>query len=108
MRWVWAVVAVTILGGALRVGPALHPNPRQSADEKSYVHVAIGLAETGRYGKPSLHWPPGAPGAFALAALVGGHTHRDIPPAYWMQWLAGTLLIPLVFALGAQLGDRLA
>jgi 4-amino-4-deoxy-L-arabinose transferase-like glycosyltransferase len=112
-RWVWvAVVAVTVLGGALRARPALDPNPRQSRDEHGYVSVAIGLADTGRYGRQSLHWPPGAPVAFAAAARLDGHVVRgavpDIPAAYWVQWAAGTALIPLVFALAATLGGMWA
>ncbi len=103
MRWIWVLVAITLLGGALRAREALSPDARQSADERSYVAVAIGLADTGRYGKRSLHWPPGAPVAFAAAAKLSGDVERgpapDIPAAYWVQWLAGTALIPLVFAL---------
>jgi hypothetical protein len=96
-------VAITMLGGALRAREALSPDPRQSADERSYVSVALGLADTGRYGRHALHWPPGAPAAFAAAAKLSGvrPTARDIPAAYWVQWLAGTALIPLAFALTA-------
>jgi len=92
VRSTWALIAVTLLAGTLRAGPALHPNPYLSADERGYTNVATRLAETGRYGRESLHWPPGAPGAFAAAVRAG------ISP-YWVQWLAGTLLIPLVFLL---------
>jgi hypothetical protein len=107
-RWISVVVvAVTVLGGALRARPALDPNPRQSRDENGYVSVAIGLVDSGRYGRQSLHWPPGAPVAFATAARIDGRVVRgaqpDIPAAYWVQWLAGTALIPLVFALAAAL-----
>jgi hypothetical protein len=101
------VVAVTVLGGALRAGPALHPNPRQSRDENGYVSVAIGLVDSGRYGRQSLHWPPGAPVAFAAAAKLSGRVERgpvpDIPAAYRVQWLAGIAVIPLVFALAMTL-----
>jgi hypothetical protein len=102
-NWILVVVAVTLVGGGLRARVALEPHARQSADERSYVSVAIGLADTGRYGKRSLHWPPGAPLAFAAAAKLSGRVERgpapDIPAAYWVQWLAGTALIPLAFAL---------
>src|SRR3954452_8325686 len=94
MRWTVALVAVTIAAGVLRAGPALHPNPYVSADERGYTNVALRLAATGRYGKESLHWPPGAPVAFAAAIRVGG-----VRAAYWVNWLAGTALIPLVFVL---------
>ena len=70
------------------------------------MHVAIGLAETGRYGKQSLHWPPGAPGAFAAAAKVGGHVERepvpDIPAAYWVQWAGGDAADPAGVRAGAR------
>src|SRR5689334_12378449 len=83
VRWTWALIAVTLMAGPLRAGPALHPNPYLSADERGYTNVATRLAETGRYGRESLHWPPGAPGAFAVAMRAG------VSP-YWAQWLAGT------------------
>ena len=107
-RWLWAVVVVTLVCGGLRARVALSPEARQSADERSYVGVALGLAQTGRYGKQSLHWPPGAPVAFAAAAKLGGRVERgpapDIPAAYWVQWAAGTAVIPLVFALALAAG----
>ena len=96
-----------LLGGALRVPPALEPDRFQSRDEQGYVSVAIALAETGRYGRESLHWPPGAPVAFAAAAELG-HERMDIAAAYWVQWAAGTALIGLVFALAAALGGPVA
>ena len=102
-RWIVALLLITAVGGGLRAREALSPHARQSADERSYVGVAIGLADTGRYGKQSLHWPPGAPVAFAAAAKLSGRVVRgaspDIPAAYWVQWLAGTALIPLAFFL---------
>ena len=46
--------------------------------------------------------------AFAAAAKLDGRVVRgrvrDIPAAYWVQWLAGTAVIGLVFALAATLG----
>ena len=79
-RWIWALVAVTLLGGALRARPALDPNPYRSVDELGYVHVALGLAETGRYGRDNLHWPPGTPVAFALAAKSPATLATTSPP----------------------------
>jgi hypothetical protein len=40
VRCVWALVAVVVLAGALRAGPALHPNQYQSTDEIGYTNVA--------------------------------------------------------------------
>ena len=45
--------------------------------------------------------------AFAAAAELG-HERMDIGAAYWVQWAAGTALIPLVFALAAALGSPVA
>ena len=108
MRWLLAIAAVTVLAGGLRAREALHPDARQSVDEHGYVSVAVGLADSGRYGHQSLHWAPGAPVMFALAAKAGGHVrrggHTDIPAAYWAQWAVGTALIPLVFLLAQLLG----
>src|SRR5690242_16984703 len=105
MRRVLCLVAVTLLAGALRAPVALAPDARVSADEHGYVGVAAGLARTGRYGAQSLHWAPGAPAMFALAARVGGVTRGpDIPLAYAEQWLAGTALVPLVFLLALAIG----
>src|SRR4051794_41392146 len=92
MRWIWALVAVSVLAGVLRAGPALHPNRYQSTDEIGYTNVAPRLAATGTYGHDSLHWPPGAPIAFAAALRTGGER-----APYAVQWLAGTALVPLVF-----------
>jgi hypothetical protein len=109
VRWLWLLVAITVLGGALRAREALSPDPRQSTDERSYVAVALNLADTGRYGRHALHWPPGAPTAFATAAkLSGARGPTDIPAAYWVQWLAGTALIPLTFFLTAALAADLS
>jgi 4-amino-4-deoxy-L-arabinose transferase-like glycosyltransferase len=111
-RWLVVAAAVTALGGALRAPVAAHPNARQSVDEHGYASVAIQLAETGRYGRESLHWPPGAPGLFALAARLDGRVaHRprpDIPGAYWAQWAVGTALVPATFALAALIAGAWA
>ena len=65
--------------------------------------VAIGLADTGRYGKRSLHWPPGAPVAFAAAAKLSGRRRARPGPGHpggLLGPVAGRHgLIPLVFAL---------
>src|SRR5215217_4339411 len=69
--------------------------------------LAVLAAVTGKYGNPGMsdpvHWPPGAPLMFALAYKVhpeirGGGVW-DVPSAYPLQALAGTLTIPAAFVL---------
>jgi 4-amino-4-deoxy-L-arabinose transferase-like glycosyltransferase len=83
----------------LRAHSAAHPTTAtQSADERSYEQLAIGIAH-GRYGTPhstGLHWPPGAPAFFAAAYELT--PRKGIPAAYWLQALLGTLTILAVFA----------
>src|SRR4051812_50222118 len=71
---VLALVAITVVGAVPRIWRAEHPRVGHlSADERSYVRLALNLAHRGRYTGPSspLHWPPGAPLAFAVAAPPG-------------------------------------
>ena len=53
---------------------AEHPTTSyQSADERSYGKLAVGIADKRTYGnglKDPLHWPPGAPVLFAAALVV--------------------------------------
>lgn len=110
--WVCTVIGLTVLAGALRAPYAVAPNARQSPDEAGYVRAATRLADTGRYGRESLHWPPGAPAMFAAAARTGGGVGRgarpDIRAAYWAQWTVGTALVPVVFGLAALIGGMWA
>jgi 4-amino-4-deoxy-L-arabinose transferase-like glycosyltransferase len=108
-----ALVALTVLGGGLRLVPALHPDHHLSRDEGGYVTAAIRLIKTGSYGVDSLHWPPGAPLLFALAGkLDGGRVKQgrrpDVPAGYWAQWAVGTALIPLAFAFAWLVGGAIA
>src|ERR1700760_3901287 len=101
-RWwravVVAVVAITLLGGALRAVQAASPDlANRSSDEKGYASVAKKF-EAGHFHRTSLHWPPGAPLMFAVADRI--HPTPDLRLAYWSNALVGTLLIPVVFLLG--------
>ena len=97
---------IVALGAGLRADHA--GNPRlavQSPDERSYAKLAADLSEHLRYGDGSLHhplhWPPGAPAFFAVGDRLGpGH---GLAGAYWLQALAGTALILVVFALARVL-----
>src|SRR5215210_4189114 len=108
MRRVLAVLAaLTVVGGILRFDAAADPSAYQSKDEQSYAMIARGLAVNGHYGNPGMsdpmHWPPGAPLLFGLAYKVkpeirGGGVW-DVPSAYPLQALVGTLTIPAAFLL---------
>jgi hypothetical protein len=108
MRRVVAILlALTVVGGVLRFHAAADPSAYQSKDEQSYAMIARGLSVTGNYGNPGMsdpvHWPPGAPLMFALAyelhpKLRGGGVW-DVPSAYPVQALVGTLTIPAAFLL---------
>jgi len=97
-----ALLAVLAGSFAFHAYRAEHPTTGyQSADERSYGKLAVAIAEQHRYGtdlKDPLHWPPGAPMAFAaghrLFPSAQSATTFDIPAAYWIQALAslGTLL----------------
>jgi hypothetical protein len=95
------------VGGVLRFEAASDPSAYQSRDERAYAMIARGLAVTGKYGNPGMsdpvHWPPGAPLMFALAYKVDpeirGGGVWDVPSAYPLQALVGTLTIPAAFLL---------
>jgi hypothetical protein len=107
LRVLAVLAALTVLGGVLRFDAAADPSAYQSKDEQSYAMIARALAVTGHYGNPGMtdpvHWPPGAPLMFAAAyklhpAIRGGGVW-DVPAAYPLQALVGTLTIPAVFLL---------
>jgi hypothetical protein len=92
------LVAVTLLGGALRAVQSASPDlANRSSDERGYARVAKTF-EGGHFHGTSLHWPPGAPLMFAVADRI--HPTHDLRLAYWSNALVGTLLIPVVFLLG--------
>lgn len=108
-----ALAAIVLLGGGLRAAQAVSPNlARESADERFYAALARGLALHGHYGDRSagprhpFHAAPGAPLAFAAAYRLTPAPRdapTDIPAAYWLQALLGTLLVPAAFALARAL-----
>jgi hypothetical protein len=107
LRVLAILAALTVLGGVLRFEAAADPSAYQSKDEQSYAMIARALSVTGHYGNPGMtdpvHWPPGAPLMFALAyelrpAKRGGGVW-DVPSAYPLQALVGTLTIPAAFLL---------
>jgi 4-amino-4-deoxy-L-arabinose transferase-like glycosyltransferase len=97
-----ALLAVIAGSFAFHAYRAEHPTRSyQSADERSYGKLAVGIADRHTYGnglKDPLHWPPGAPMLFAAGDAIAPHAASartfDIPAAYWVQAIAslGTLL----------------
>ena len=97
-----ALLAVIAGSLAFHVYRAEHPTTSyQSADERSYGKLAVGIADEHTYGnglKDPLHWPPGAPFLFAAGHAIAPDAASaetfDIPAAYWLQALVslGTLL----------------
>jgi hypothetical protein len=109
------LLAIIVLAGAgLRGRQAAHPRlARDSVDERVYAALARTIAEDGHYGdrtsgpRHPFIAAPGAPFAFAAARTLtpsrrGAPT--DIPAAYWLLAVVGTLLIVATFALGRRLG----
>src|SRR3954452_6015660 len=93
-----AVIALTLLGGALRAVQSASPDlGNLSADERSYARVAKTF-EAGHFQSTTLHWAPGAPLMFAVADRL--HPTRDLRLPDWSNAPVGTLLIPVVFLLG--------
>jgi hypothetical protein len=110
------LLALTVVGGVLRFVAAADPSAYQSRDERAYAMIARGLAANGHYGNPGMsdpvHWPPGAPLMFALAhevrpAIRGGGVW-DVPSAYPLQALVGTLTIPAAFLLAFLIAGPIA
>jgi 4-amino-4-deoxy-L-arabinose transferase-like glycosyltransferase len=108
-RAVVIALALILVGSAvLHAHRAANPTrDYQSADERSYGQLAIGIAEDFRYGRSvgdPLHWPPGAPMLFAIGhRLAPGATDEgttNLGSAYWLQALVslGTVLAACLLA----------
>jgi hypothetical protein len=109
-----ALAIIVVAGAGLRGWQAAHPRlARASVDERVYAALARTLAEDGHYGDRSAgpRHPfiaaPAAPFAFAAARTLTPaprDSPTDIPAAYWLLAVVGTLLIVATFALGRRLG----
>ena len=113
-RWsIAALVAISVLGGALRFDAAAHHGQYHAKDAIAYSMIARGIVEKGTYGwlgggghgqQDPMHWPPGTPALFALAyATDRGGVSDDgaIIAAFHWQAAVGTLTILAAFALAA-------
>jgi hypothetical protein len=105
---VLALLAVLAGSFAFHAYRAEHPTSSyQSADERAYGRLAVGIADKQTYGNglsDPLHWPPGGPTLFAVGhALFPNAASResfDLPSAYWLQAIVstGTALAAFVLA----------
>ena len=108
------LIGLVLVGGALRACAAADPYlSHRSSDEYDYERIALGLYESGTYGRGStLQRAPGAPVMFALANIAAPTSstsatvprRMDIPAAYWAQAVVGTALIPVAWLLALVLG----
>ena len=113
-----ALAVIVLAGAGLRGWQAAHPRlAHESVDERVYAALARTLAEDVHYGdrttgpRHPFIAAPGAPFAFAAARRLtpsppGAPT--DIPAAYWLLAVVGTLLVAATFALGRRLGGDAA
>ena len=111
-----ALVVLTLLGLGLRLHAASGHRARLSTDEHAYVRLAYDLRTHGTYGDPGmanpLHWAPGAPALFALAAhLDPSHALGDassVGPDRAAQAVVGALTVPVAFGVAALLAGPVA
>ena len=116
VRVLAVLAAVTLLGGVLRFHAASDPSAYQSKDEQSYAMLARWLAVHHEYGNPGMtdpaHWPPGPQLLFAAAYRLQpekrGDGVWDVPSAYRVQALVGTLTIPAAFLLALLVAGPVA
>jgi len=102
-RWlaIALLVAIVLVGGALRFHAASRTRATLSADEIAYSHIADDLRIDHRWGSPHqtdpFRWAPATPVLFAAAAVLSGsHTVGDghgLGPARVAQALVSTLTI---------------
>ena len=105
---VLALLAVLAGSFAFHAYRAEHPTSGyQSADERAYGRLAVGIADKQTYGNglgDALHWPPGGPMLFAAGHALFPNAASaktfDIPSAYWLQAIVslGTALAAFTIA----------
>jgi len=105
---VLALLAVLAGSFAFHAYRAEHPTSSyQSADERAYGRLAVGIADQQTYGnglQDALHWPPGGPMLFAAGHALfpdaASAKTFDIPSAYWLQAIVslGTALAAFTIA----------
>ena len=111
-----ALLAVLAGSFAFHAYRAEHPTTSyQSADERAYGRLAVGIADAQTYGNglgDPLHWPPGGPFLFAAAHAVAPHAGSDetfdIPAAYWAQALVSLGTAMAAFTIAALLAGAWA
>lgn len=112
-RAVVLLVLLVVIGGTARGLSAASPGGMQSADERAYARLTNHFTIHKNFTPPKMEdpvrWGPGAPIVFSLALRLqpSKREESDVPPAYPVQAVIGTLLIAAVFALGFLLAGQL-
>ena len=113
---VLALLAVLAGSFAFHAYRAEHPTSSyQSADERAYGRLAVGIADEQTYGNglaDALHWPPGGRTLFA-AGTPCSRTRRarrrsTSRPAYWLQAIVSLGTALAAFAIAALLAGAWA
>jgi hypothetical protein len=101
-----ALVAIAVLGLALRAYNVVEPVKEPAADSHAYYALAKSLYTEGSFGGPTFRdssdWSPGAPWLYAAAFFVTGGAREGT--ARVVEALLGVAAIFVVFALGERLG----
>jgi 4-amino-4-deoxy-L-arabinose transferase-like glycosyltransferase len=104
------LLAVLVLGLALRVQAALTPPEEVGNDAAAYMMIAEALYEDGRYGGPDQSspndWSPGAPLLYGAVYYLTGGVH--VKAALLLVALLGTGTILLTYLLGRRLAGPVA
>jgi 4-amino-4-deoxy-L-arabinose transferase-like glycosyltransferase len=104
------LVAVLVLGFALRVQAALTPPHDPGNDAQAYMQIAKGLYENQHYGGPGQaspnDWSPGAPLLYGAVYYLTGGVH--LKAALLLAALLGTGTILLTYLLARRLAGPVA
>src|SRR5690349_17724126 len=104
------LVAVLVLGFALRVQAALTPPHDPGNDAQAYMQIAKALYTDGHYGGPGQaspnDWSPGAPLLYGLVYWVTGGVH--VKAVLLLLAVLGTFTILFTYLLGRRLAGPVA
>jgi 4-amino-4-deoxy-L-arabinose transferase-like glycosyltransferase len=104
------LIAVLVLGLALRVQAALTPPEDPGNDAAAYMMIAEALYEDGRYGSRAQSspndWSPGAPLLYGAVYYLTGGVH--VKAALLLVALLGTGTILLTYLLGRRFAGPIA
>jgi hypothetical protein len=108
--WQLGLLAVLVIGFAVRAYTAVNPISDPGPDAEAYASIARWLFEEGRYGSPDMtassDWSPGAPLLYAAVYTVIGADSPDA--ARLFVALLGTAMVLVTFLLGLRFSGRAA